>query len=196
MSQLLRLFHDAQGDWVYVSTGEWSGACIVIAPRNNSILPTPESEFEEVSGVIDLDSGAGWHPVVSLNGAFEIIAPREDPLNGWTLQFYGFSRLFFNLKLDVVAELFGPEVAERLKLLGGAVSQLAEDIADYWARQLQIEPATTREIQAQMAASFREAVEIPDPTPEVTEARRELLSITHHADDTYTLPRGYLLDER
>lgn len=191
----MRVSYDPEADWVYISTGDWSGAGFSIEPVEQDILSVPASLPKPIRGIINIGKTRGWYTSVSPKGTFKISFPKANPLENWGLEFLGFSRICEFLKMEEVERLFGPEVDSQVRELAAEAAPYRESVGDQLAKVRMRGPVSLEEGFAQMERSRRPDVEIPAPDREVTSARQKLLQEATYDSGRYIVPRSLLIQE-
>lgn len=183
MSEALSIKYTQNAEWVMATTGSdyYSGDLAMIKPRKSDLRVVVPSVSEEPieGGVINLDNRKGWSPIMSPRGSFEIIIPKPAYLRlaSWTLELYGLSRAYSNLKMDAVADLFGPELPTYLELIHTETAHFHESSGDLQVTEAAKWLRTTAEMQQENRERMQSIVtEMQDLTSEVMANRQALIN--------------------
>lgn len=181
MSETLRIKYTQNAEWVMARTdGDYYGDLALIKPKTSDIRNIiPSASEEPIEGdIIDLDKQKGWSPIMSPHGSFEIFIPKPAHLRlaSWTLELYGLPRIYPNLRMDAVANLFGPELPTYLELIHTETARFHESAGDLQATEAAKGLRTTAEMQEEDRERMQSIVtEIQDLTPEAMANRQALI---------------------
>lgn len=181
MSETLRIKYTQNAEWVMArADGDHYGDLALIKPRKNDIRDiVPPASEEPIKGhVIDLSERKGWSPIMSPRGSFEIFIPKPAYLRlaSWTLELYGLPRMYPNLRMDAVANLFGPELPTYLELIHTETTRFHESAGDLQVTEAAKGLRTTAEMQEEDRERMQSIVtETQDLTPEVMANRQALI---------------------
>lgn len=181
MSETLRIKYTQNAEWVMARTGDdYYGDLALIKSKKSDIrdIVPPVSEEPIKGDIIDLSERKGWSPIMSTHGSFEIFIPKPAYLRlaSWTLELYGLPRMYSNLKMDAVADLFGPELPTYLELIHSETARFHESAGDLQVTEAVKGLRTTAEMQEEDRERMQTIItEVQDLTPEVMANRQALI---------------------
>jgi hypothetical protein len=188
-------FHTPDGEWLEVTTAQYSGPVLVIGSEDHDITTAMEPKLLPESDNIDLDSSLGWVPMTSASGTFSIFAPEARPLEDWTLKILGLPRIRNGLNVQGMVNLFGEDTLRMVNTIYKRTLSRHQSTADLRDQEQTMGPISSETMRSKLGRLGHFIINTPDDLNEITRAnRQELLNNTREQSGRLTVARNVLIN--